>query len=91
MAYSIGDEKLEMSDLNKLQSKLSEDDERKLTTDMRELYDRLKPTAAVEEKRQRLVQKLERLLNDAWPGCNIRVNLFGSSGNMLCTDDSDGS
>lgn len=91
MAYSIGDEKLERSDLNKIQSKLSEDDERRLTTDMRELYDRLKPTAAVEEKRQKLVQKLEKLLNLEWPGWNIRVNLFGSSGNMLCTDDSDGS
>lgn len=89
--YSIGDEKLERSDLSKVQSKLSEDDERKLTTDMRELYDRLKPTAAVEEKRLKLVQKLEQLLNNAWPGYDIRVNLFGSSGNMLCTDDSDGS
>jgi DNA polymerase sigma len=89
--YSIGDEKLEKSDLSKIQSSLSEDDERKLTTDMRELYDRLKPTPAVEEKRLKLVQKLEKMLNDAWPGCNIRVNLFGSSGNMLCTDDSDGS
>ncbi|KAI0173835.1 hypothetical protein BJ166DRAFT_130065 [Pestalotiopsis sp. NC0098] len=87
--YSIGDEKLERSDLSKVQSKLSEDDERKLTTDMRELYDRLKPTAAVEEKRLKLVQKLEQLLNNAWPGYDIRVNLFGSSGNMLCTDDSD--
>ncbi|KAK9781508.1 hypothetical protein SCAR479_01379 [Seiridium cardinale] len=87
--YSIGDEKLDKSDLSKVQSKLSEDDERKLTTDMRELYDRLKPTPAVEEKRVKLVQKLEKMLNDAWPGCDIRVNLFGSSGNMLCTDDSD--
>lgn len=87
--YSIGDEKLERSDLSKIQSKLSENDERQLTTDMRTFYDRLKPTDAVEEKRHKLVQKLEKLLNDAWPGCSIRVNLFGSSGNLLCTDDSD--
>ncbi|KAH6656904.1 hypothetical protein BKA67DRAFT_174301 [Truncatella angustata] len=87
--YSIGAEKLEASDVGKIQSKLSEGDERRLTTDMRELYDRLKPTAAVEEKRHQLVQKLEKMLNNAWPGCNIRVNLFGSSGNLLCTDDSD--
>ncbi|KAH8662320.1 hypothetical protein BX600DRAFT_382394 [Xylariales sp. PMI_506] len=87
--YNIGSDWLEKSDLAKIKSKLSEDDERKLTTDMRELYDRLKPTDAVEEKRQKLVQKLEKLLNDTWPGHGIRVHLFGSSGNMLCSDDSD--
>ncbi|KAI1104036.1 hypothetical protein F4804DRAFT_208844 [Jackrogersella minutella] len=87
--YSIGSDMLEKTDLQTVKSKLSEDDERKLTTDMRELYDRLQPTDKVEEKRQMLVQKLERLLNDAWPGHDIRVHLFGSSGNMLCSDDSD--
>ncbi|KAI1855404.1 hypothetical protein JX266_000269 [Neoarthrinium moseri] len=89
MAYNIGDAMLEKSDLTKISNKMTEDDERKLTTDMRELYDRLKPTSAVEEKRHKLVQKLEKILNDAWPGCDIRVHLFGSSGNKLCTDDSD--
>ncbi|KAI1365308.1 hypothetical protein F5Y08DRAFT_187140 [Xylaria arbuscula] len=87
--YNIGTDPLEKLDLNSVQSKLSEDDERKLTTDMRELYDRLQPTAAVETKRQKLVQKLEKLLNDTWPGHDIRVHLFGSSGNLLCSDDSD--
>ncbi|KAI3327339.1 hypothetical protein HD806DRAFT_531915 [Xylariaceae sp. AK1471] len=87
--YNIGADPLEKSDLNSVQSKLSEDGERKLTTDMRELYDRLQPTEAVETKRQKLVQKLEKLLNDAWPGHDIRVHLFGSSGNLLCSDDSD--
>jgi hypothetical protein len=88
--YNIGADPLEKSDLSSVQSKLSEDGERKLTTDMRELYDRLQPTEAVETKRQRLVQKLEKLLNEAWPGHDIRVHLFGSSGNLLCSDDSDG-
>ncbi|KAI0522239.1 hypothetical protein F5B22DRAFT_466322 [Xylaria bambusicola] len=87
--YNIGTDPLDKLDLNSVQSKLSEDDERKLTTDMRELYDRLQPTAAVETKRQKLVQKLEKLLNDTWPGHDIRVHLFGSSGNLLCSDDSD--
>ncbi|KAJ8126353.1 hypothetical protein O1611_g7285 [Lasiodiplodia mahajangana] len=87
--YSIGTDPLERLDLNTVQGKLSEDDERKLTTDMRELYDRLQPTEVVETKRQKLVQKLEKLLNDAWPGHDIRVHLFGSSGNLLCSDDSD--
>ncbi|KAK7752511.1 hypothetical protein SLS62_005479 [Diatrype stigma] len=87
--YNIGSDPLEKTDLNTIQSKLSEEDERKLTTDMRELYDRLQPTSKVEENRQKLVRKLEKLLNDRWPGHDIRVHLFGSSGNLLCSDDSD--
>lgn len=87
--YSIGSDMLEKVDPQTLKSKLSEDDERKLTTDMRELYDRLQPTEKVEVKRRMLVQKLEKLLNDSWPGHDIRVQLFGSSGNLLCSDDSD--
>ncbi|KAI1163623.1 hypothetical protein F5B18DRAFT_651586 [Nemania serpens] len=87
--YNIGTDPLEKSDLNSVQSGLSEDGERKLTTDMRELYDRLQPTEAVETKRRKFVQKLEKLLNDTWPGHDIRVHLFGSSGNLLCSDDSD--
>ncbi|KAI1824369.1 hypothetical protein F4861DRAFT_531014 [Xylaria intraflava] len=87
--YNIGTDPLEKVDLNSVKSRLSEDDERKLTTDMRELYDRLQPTKAVETKRLKLVQKLEKLLNETWPGHDIRVHLFGSSGNLLCTDDSD--
>ncbi|KAI0437502.1 hypothetical protein F4803DRAFT_555952 [Xylaria telfairii] len=87
--YNIGTDPLDRLDLDSVQSKLSEDDERKLTTDMRELYDRLQPTEAVETKRQKLVQKLEKLLNNTWPGHDIRVHLFGSSGNLLCSDDSD--
>lgn len=88
--YNIGTDPLEKTDLNTIKSKLSEEDERKLSTDMRELYDRLQPTKTVEENRLKLVEKLEKLLNDRWPGHDIRVHLFGSSGNLLCTDDSDG-
>ncbi|KAH8180180.1 cid1 family poly A polymerase domain-containing protein [Sarocladium implicatum] len=87
--YSVGNERLETLDLSTVKSKLSEDEERKLATDMREVYDRLLPTQAVEESRQKLVQKLETIFNEEWPGHDIRVNLFGSSGNFLCSDDSD--
>ena len=73
-----------------VKSKLSEDEERRLSTDMRELFDRLLPTEAVEENRKRLVTKLEKIFNDEWPGHDIQVHLFGSSGNLLCSDDSDG-
>jgi DNA polymerase sigma len=90
MPYSLGSEKLERLNEKDLKSKLSEDEERKLSTDMRELYDRLLPTAESEARRKKLVEKLEKLFNDEWPGHDIRVHVFGSSGNLLCTDESDG-
>ncbi|KAK3940605.1 Poly(A) RNA polymerase cid13 [Diplogelasinospora grovesii] len=89
MPYSLGTERLGRIEPEKITSKLTEDDERKLTTDLRELYDRLLPTKEVESNRQKLVQKLEKLFNDEWPGRDIRVQMFGSSGNLLCSDDSD--
>ena len=90
MPYSLGVDRLEKIEPAKIKSKLSEDDERKLTTDMRELFDRLKPTERVKENREKLVRKLETIFNEEWPGHDIRVHLFGSSGNKLCSDDSDG-
>ncbi|KAK3311009.1 uncharacterized protein B0T15DRAFT_389161 [Chaetomium strumarium] len=89
MPYSLGTDKLEKVEPDKIKSQLSEDDERKLETAVRQLYDRLLPTEAVEINRRRLVSKLEKIFNDEWPGHNIQVHLFGSSGNLLCSDDSD--
>ncbi|CZR62895.1 related to polynucleotide adenylyltransferase [Phialocephala subalpina] len=89
MPYSLGGERLEKKNLKEIKSKLSEDEERKLSTDMRELYDRLLPSSESDGKREALVQKLENLFNTEWPGHNIKVHMFGSSGNMLCTDTSD--
>ena len=65
-----------------------EDD--KLSGDMRELYDRLLPTQESEHRRTRLVEKLQDILDKEWPGSEIKVNVFGSSGNLLSSDDSDG-
>ena len=65
-----------------------EDD--KLSGDMRELYDRLLPSEESELRRTKLVVKLEAILQDAWPGNDIKVNVFGSSGNLLSSTDSDG-
>ena len=56
---------------------------------MDELYQRLLPSDESEERRARLVAKLERLLNEEWPGNDIKVNVFGSSGNLLSSSDSD--
>lgn len=65
-------------------------EESKLSGDMRELYDRLLPTPESDERRKRLVKKLERILREEWPGDEFKVHVFGSSGNLLCTTDSDG-
>ncbi|CRK45951.1 hypothetical protein BN1723_006792 [Verticillium longisporum] len=89
MPYNIGSGVCEKVDAAKIKTKLTEEHERKLTSDMRELYDRLLPTPKVEENRQKLVAKLQKIFNDEWPGHDIRVHLFGSSGNLLCSDDSD--
>lgn len=90
MPYSLGTDRLEKVDPDKIKSKLTEEEEKKLESDMRELYNRLLPTEEIEANRRKLVNKLEKLFNDEWPGHDIRVHLFGSSGNLLCSDDSDG-
>ncbi|KAL9097528.1 MAG: hypothetical protein Q9165_000424 [Trypethelium subeluteriae] len=64
-------------------------EEDKLSGDMRELYDRLLPDDDSIRRRSKLVEKLETLLNGKWPGKDIKVHVFGSSGNMLCSSDSD--
>ncbi|KAH8816849.1 zinc finger protein-like protein [Xylogone sp. PMI_703] len=89
MAYSIGTEKLEDVKSSDLKSQLTEEEEKKLSTDMRELYERLLPTPESDAKRKKLVEKLVTLLNNEWPGHDIQVHVFGSSGNLLCTDESD--
>ena len=68
---------------------LEPDEHEKLSGDMRELYDRLLPSQESEERRAQLVVKLEKMLNQEWPGNDIRVHVFGSSGNQLSSDDSD--
>ena len=90
MPYSWGNDRLEHVGQDKIMSNLPDDTEEKLTADMRKLCHGLLPTVAVEEKREKLVQKLERIFSEEWPGHDIRVHKFGSSGNLLCSDDSDG-
>lgn len=68
---------------------LEPDEHEKLSGDMRELYDRLLPSQESEERRTMLVKKLEKILNEEWPGNDIRVHVFGSSGNDLSSSDSD--
>ena len=87
--YSLGGDKLESSP-TKVLKYLDRQVDQKLSGDMRELYDRILPSRESEERRARLLSKLEKLLNERWPGNDIKVHVFGSSGNLLCTSDSDG-
>ncbi|KAK5003355.1 hypothetical protein LTR28_010268, partial [Elasticomyces elasticus] len=64
-----------------------EDD--KLSADMRELYNRLLPSADSERRRKQLVSKLEALLRREYAPSEFKVSMFGSSENMLCSSDSD--
>lgn len=89
MLYDIGDAPLE-APTEEPKAALDPDEEDKLSGDMRELYDRLLPTAESEQRRIRLVEKLDTILRKEWPGNEFTVHVFGSSGNMLCTSDSDG-
>ena len=89
MPYSLGPDKLESSP-TKVKKHLEPEEEKKLAGNMRELYDRLQPTEESEEKRIRFVKKLDAILNEKWPGNDIQVHVFGSSGNSLFTNDSDG-
>ncbi|KAF2714662.1 hypothetical protein K504DRAFT_7702 [Pleomassaria siparia CBS 279.74] len=64
-------------------------EDEKLSGDMRELYDRLKPSGESTLRRRQFVDKLQNILETEWPGNEFKVHVFGSSGNMLYTSDSD--
>ncbi|OCL04499.1 hypothetical protein AOQ84DRAFT_116404 [Glonium stellatum] len=64
-------------------------EEEKLSGDMRELYNRLLPTEESQKRRDDFVKKLENILHGEWPGNEFKVHVFGSSGNLLCTSESD--
>ena len=87
--YSLGGDKLETSDV-KVKRKLDSTNEQKLNEDITRLYESILPTVEDDDRRAKFVAKLERILNDRWPGNEIKVHVFGSSGNLLATKDSDG-
>ncbi|PSN74048.1 hypothetical protein BS50DRAFT_627414 [Corynespora cassiicola Philippines] len=61
----------------------------KLSGDMRELYGRLLPSQENADNREKFVRKLQSILETEWPGNEFKVHVFGSSGNMLYTGESD--
>lgn len=88
MPYSLGIEKLGKE--KPVQEKLSPEQEKKLTKDMLDMFEGLKPNEESSERRRMFLDKLGRLLNDEWPGHDIQVHAFGSTENHLCMSDSDG-
>jgi len=86
--YTIGTDRLGKEEDVKMN--LNADEEKRLSDDMHSLYDRLLPTQDSQQNRQLVVEKLQRILSEAWPGKSIQVAVFGSSGNMLFTSRSDG-
>ena len=87
--YSLGGDKLETS-ASRVRKRLESAEEKKLSEDMTALYERILPSEEDDARRAKFVAKLEKILNDRWPGNNIKVHIFGSSGNLLATKDSDG-
>ncbi|CAG8422013.1 unnamed protein product [Penicillium salamii] len=86
--YSLGADVLP-EEKEGLKEQLDPKEEKKLSADIMDLYDRLLPSAESDDRRRQLVRKLEKLFNDQWPGHDIKANIFGSSGNKLCSSDSD--
>ncbi|KAL5337141.1 hypothetical protein BJX70DRAFT_251856 [Aspergillus crustosus] len=86
--YSLGADLLP-EEKEGLKQRLGSKEEEKLTSDMLAVYDRLLPSSESDSRRRRLLRKLEDLFNKQWPGCEIKVHVFGSSGNKLCSSDSD--
>jgi DNA polymerase sigma len=88
MQYNLGDAPLDnflgMKDnLTKLQDE-------KLTSELMDLYSQLLPTPDSERRRSLFTAKIEGILRKEWPETKFKAHVFGSSGNMLCTSDSDG-
>lgn len=86
--YTMGAEPLGV-DARAAARQLHPREESRLTASMQSLYAQLLPTEESEHRRQRLIEKLERLFRERWPGHDIVVSVFGSTGNTLGTNDSD--
>ncbi|KAI5791848.1 hypothetical protein EDC01DRAFT_616114 [Geopyxis carbonaria] len=87
MPYSLGFEKLNRES-PKL-DKLTRADEEKLTQEMNDEFELLKPSAKSDARRRKFLEKLGRILNEEWPGYSTSVHAFGSTENHLCMEDSD--
>ncbi|KAK9487350.1 hypothetical protein V1527DRAFT_450526 [Lipomyces starkeyi] len=87
--YSLGTSPLPPMPVSMIKETLSVEGEAMLTIDTEKLFSELLPSDESGCRRRKFIAKLERLLNDEWPGHDIRVHPFGSTENLLCSNDSD--
>jgi len=87
--YSIGADLLE-DEAQPPKAELETEEDKKLSEEMQSLYEELLPTEDSQARREQAVQKLNDILQDEWPDKQIKVSMFGSSGNLLFTTSSDG-
>ncbi|KAK9367984.1 hypothetical protein V1509DRAFT_565762 [Lipomyces kononenkoae] len=87
--YSLGTNALPVMPASMIKAKLSVEDEAKLTKDTEKMFSDLVPSDESACRRRNFIAKLERLLNEEWPGHDIRIQPFGSTENLLCSNDSD--
>lgn len=86
--YSLGPDPLEKQKSD-LKTRLTHEEDERLTQDMQKLFTELQPNAESEERRSNFIAKLDNILRSRWPSSAINVNVFGSTGNHLGTLDSD--
>ncbi|KAK9467606.1 hypothetical protein V1512DRAFT_252747 [Lipomyces arxii] len=87
--YSLGANPLSYTPASRHYETLSAENEKKITADMKTLFESLQPSEKNASARHKFIVKIEKALNDEWPGHDIRVHPFGSTENLLCTNDSD--
>ena len=88
MQYNLGDAPLDT--MPAMKHNLTTLQDAKLTAELTELYNQLLPTPDSERRRALFIAKIEGILRKEWPGTAFKAHVFGSSGNMLYTSDSDG-
>lgn len=89
MPYTIGTDLLPR-ETNPPIASLDKKEDRNLCSSMERLYDQLLPTGRSETSRKRVADKIGRILQEEWPNKHAEVSIFGSSGNLLFTNESDG-
>ena len=69
---------------------LDKEKECKLDQDIANLYRDSLPSDESQARRDAVASKIRKILRDEFPNGEIQVSVFGSSGNLLNTDNSDG-
>lgn len=87
--YSIGDQVLDKPHESP-KHRLTHDEHNRLGNNIERVYHTLLPSQPGQGRREQVLEKLRRIIGDGFPGRDFGVQVFGSSGNLLFTDQSDG-